>query len=140
MKYGLVAALLLGSTLALGFGSAVSAQGDDPVAERINLMRSNGMVMRGAMRASGADAANVAQTLSNNFAALAALFDDPATPRDTLPAAWEKRDQFLALFAQAQEQSDQALAAAQAGNSDAYVAALRAVNQTCSACHADYRR
>lgn len=140
MKSKILAALVLGASLTIGFGIPVSAQGGDPVAERVNLMRQNGMLMRGAMRATGADATNAAQTLSSNFEALTSLFDDPATPGDTLPSAWENRDGFLALFAEAKERADAALAAAQAGDGDAYVAALRAVNQTCSSCHADFRR
>lgn len=134
-------ALALVGVLSLGLGSAVSAQGSgDPVAERIGLMRSNGMVLRTAMRATGDDAADVARTLLGNFTALPALFEDPARPGDTLPAAWENSEAFIGLFAAAREASANALEAAEANDNEAYLTAIRAVNQTCSACHGTYRK
>lgn len=134
-------ALTLAGILSLGLGASVSAQGSgDPVAERIGLMRSNGMVLRTAMRASGDDAAAVARTLLGNFTALPALFEDPSRPGDTLPVAWENNEAFLGLFAAAQEASANALAAAEAGDGETYVAAIRAINQTCNACHGAFRK
>jgi cytochrome c556 len=132
-------AVALAAALFAGFGASVSAQGN-PAAERINIMRSNGMLMRGAMRATGDDAVAAAQTLVQNFATLPALFDDPSTPGDALPAAWDNREGFIALFAQAEQHSATALAAAQAGDMDGYAAALRAVNQTCASCHSGFRK
>ncbi|WP_196259118.1 c-type cytochrome [Pelagibacterium limicola] len=139
MRLRILAALLLASPMFAGFGTSVSAQ-SDAVSERVNLMRSNGMTMRGAMRATGDDAVAAARTLAGNFGTLPKLFDDPSAPGDTLPAAWENRDAFLALFAEAEQHSLEALEAAQAGDMDAYGVALQKVGQTCSSCHGTFRR
>jgi len=140
MNFKIFPALVLAAAVTLSAPVGLQAQSDDPAAERIPIMRSNGMVLRGAPRASGDEAIAAAQTFVDNFAALPALFEDPAFPGNTQPAAWDNFDAFVGIFDEARQGAEAALAAAQAGDMNGYSAGIQTVAATCSACHGPYRR
>ncbi|WP_127145717.1 cytochrome c [Pelagibacterium montanilacus] len=131
--------LVLAASLAIGAGSPVLSQGEDEVAQRTELMRSNGMTLRGAADATGQDAVVAAQTFVENFTILPNLFENPETLGETLPAAFENREAFLALFDDALVAAEAALAAADVADQEGYVANISAVGATCRACHGQFR-
>lgn len=134
-----VVSIVLATGMMAGLGAVGYAQSDDEVAERESLMRSNGMTLRGAMNATGQDAVDAAQTFVQNFTILPTLFEDPDNAGDTLPAAFENREAFLAIFDDALAASEAALEAADAADQDGYIQNIRAVGATCNACHGQFR-
>ena len=58
---------------------------------------------------------------------------------EALPAIWENKDAFLAIFDKGITAAQEMKAAAEAGNADAYGAALKALGGTCGECHQQFR-
>jgi cytochrome c556 len=133
---GIVAAGLAGASLAQGMLS-----GDDAIVARKDIMRSNGAIMRTAANMTGADAITVGQTLHDNFTRAADLFPADSASGDTkaLSAIWDNPDGFESALNAAIAASADILAAAEAGDTDAYTSALRTLGQACGSCHSTYR-
>lgn len=121
---------------------AVSAlTGQDAVAKREELMKSNGGTLRSAGNLAGAEAVAAADTLVYNFSNLTVLFGDDTKglSNDALPAIWENRDGFNAILNKAIDAAGAAKVAADAGDAAAYGAAIQAVGATCGECHQAFR-
>ncbi len=106
---------------------------------RVEIMKSNGQMLRGAMSATGDDAISAAEHFVAAFTVLPTLFDDPDTPGDALPLVWENNEEFLSIFADGLASAEVALEAAQGGDMDAYTAAMQEIGGTCRTCHGQFR-
>lgn len=139
------AALAIAGVLTIGSVAPIVAQdmlmGDDAIAERKMLMKSNGKNLKAAFSASGDDAIAAAQTLVDNFTALAGLWPEDSMEGDTkaLPAIWSDNENFLVAMNNATGAAEALLAAAQAGDAGAFGAAAKAMGGTCGACHGTYQ-
>lgn len=135
--------------VATGLATPIIAQdmlmGADAIEKRQELMKSNGMTLRGAREATGADAIAAAETLVGNFAALADLWPADSMEGDTkaLPEVWNDdgslSEGFLMAYTNAASAADALLAAAQSGDTAAYGAAFGALGGSCGACHQSYK-
>lgn len=151
-----LAAGLTAATLASVAGAAAQDAGapagmlgvDEARAARSSFMRQNGMLLREASRASGAEAvaamaeAVAAMTgLRDNFQRLPTLFPEGSGGGDSeaLPAIWENWDEFLAIAESGAGLAQQAIDAAAVGDATAYQAAMRAFSGTCAQCHQQFR-
>lgn len=139
------AALAIAGVLTISSTAPIVAQdmlmGDDAIAERKMLMKSNGKNLKAAFSASGDDAIAAAQTLVDNFTALADLWPEDSMDGDTkaLPAVWSENENFLVAMNNATGAAEALLAAAQAGDAGAFGAAAKAMGGTCGACHGKYQ-
>lgn len=114
---------------------------DELVAARQAAMKQNGMTLRGAAQLSGADAVAVATTLLQNFTNLPALFKEGSVTDKSkaLPAVWENWDDFKGRFDADAATAQLMLAAAMAGDTAGYVAAVDEIGKSCGGCHMTYR-
>lgn len=122
--------------------SAIAAMTPEQmVTARKALMKEDGGLLRSASTLTGDAAVAAAQTLVTNFTNFPHLFPEGSMVGDTdaLPAIWENWDAFVGIFAAARKTSEVALAAAQAGDSAAYVAALQPLGPMCGQCHQQFR-
>ncbi|HEV7291983.1 MAG TPA: cytochrome c [Devosia sp.] len=130
-------------------GSGVVAQDDftppETAEEAVELrqatMRENGGIVRSASGLSGDEAAAAMQTLLTNFTQIPALFPEGSIVGDSeaLPAIWENWEEFVAITDAGRAAAEEGLAAAQAGDTQGYTAALKSVSQTCGTCHQQFR-
>jgi cytochrome c556 len=140
-----ISMLALAGIMVAGVAGVTVAQAqmtpDEAISARKDIMRSNGMTMRGAGGLSGDEAIAAATTLVDNFDAVAGMFPEGSDQGDTkaLPVIWSDFDGFVAALGVAQEAAAQVLAAAEAGDSAAYGSALQALGQACGGCHGKYR-
>ncbi|MEQ1771389.1 MAG: cytochrome c [Devosia sp.] len=104
-------------------------------------MKQNGGILRGAAQLSGADAVAAATTLLQNFTDFPALFVEGSVVGDSkaLPAIWERWDEFNAILVKDQVSAAAALAAAEAGDTAAFGAAIQAIGGSCGECHQQFR-
>lgn len=117
--------------------------GLDAIEKRQELMKLGGRTLRGAGAATGDDAIAAAQTLVDNFDQLVHLWpEDSQTGGKTeaLPNIWTDTAGFEVALATSASAAAAMLAAAQAGDSTAYIASLKVVGGSCGACHGDYRK
>jgi cytochrome c556 len=145
----LLSAGALAATFALGAiaqdvvaDPAIAAMSPEQLVEaRVAAMKQNGGLLRGAGGLSGADAVAAADTLLQNYTNFKVLFPEGSAvgSSEALPAIWENEDAFLAIFDQGIAAAQQMKAAAEAGNADAYGAALKALGGTCGQCHQQFR-
>lgn len=63
-----------------------------------------------------------------------------AKPTDALPTIWQRWPEFQARAAQLQQESTKLATVAASGDPKAIAAQFRAVGQTCTGCHTDYRQ
>lgn len=139
--------LLLSGLLSLSIVAPVIAQsemlsGTEAIAKRQELMMSSGRTMRGAGAATGEEAISVGETLVANYTQLMDLFPEDSQEggeTEALPIIWEQKEDFDMKMADALAAAEGVLAAAQAGDMAAYGQGLRAMGQTCGACHGTYR-
>jgi cytochrome c556 len=141
-------ALVAAATLAMAQDSPVMV---DPAIETMTVeqlvearqaaMKQNGGLLRSAMQATGDDAVVAATTLLQNFTNLPSLFREGSTAPNSkaLPVIWENWDDFKGRLDADAVHAQEALTAAQAGDTAAYGAALQAIAQSCGACHQAYR-
>ena len=147
MNFKIIGIAAIASLLSFSVAAPTIAQdammlhGDEAIAERKAVMRSNGGVLRGAGDLSGDEAIAAGQTLVDNFTKLADLFPEDSMGGDTkaLPAIWEDSEGFMVAFANAQAAAAGVLAAAESMDAAAYADALKAIGVTCGACHGTYR-
>lgn len=115
---------------------------DQKVAARQAAMKQNGGVLKTAGTLTGADAAAAADSLIQSFTNFPALF-----PADTNGVAgteakaeiWTNIDAFNAIFAKSLDGAKAMKAAAEAGDTAAYGAALKTIGGTCGECHQQFR-
>lgn len=119
--------------------------GDDAIAERQALMKSNGGTLKGAGSASGADAVAAGEKLVANFTALKDLWPDDSMGGNskTKPEAWNAdgtlSDGFVTALNNSIAASEALIVAANSGDAEAYGAAVKGVGGTCFACHSAYQ-
>lgn len=153
MALNRISGLVVAGLVSVGLAFSVSAQDvDEPPATPLTpeeavevrqaMMNSNGMVMRGAGRATGAEAIAAMETMRENFAAMPGLFPEGSIVgrSDALPAIWENWDVFVAIAETGVSAAEDAIAAAEAGDGAAYTAAFRVIAGTCNQCHQQFRR
>ena len=107
------------------------------VDKRQELMKANGGVLKGAGALTGAEAVAAADTLITNFSNLTALFPEGSIVGDSraLPVIWTDHATFVGYFAKNVERATAMRAAAEAGDADAYGAAIKEIGGSCDACH-----
>lgn len=149
MNFKRVTAFAILGVVTAGLTAPVIAQdmlmGADAIERRQELMKSNGMTLRGAREATGSDAVAAAETLVGNFAELADLWPADSMEGDTKarPEIWNEdgslSEGFLVAYTNAASAADALLAAAQSGDAEAYGAAFGAMGGSCGACHQSYQ-
>jgi cytochrome c556 len=114
---------------------------DQLVAARKAAMKENGGTLKAAGALTGAEASAAADILIKNFTNLSALFPEGSMVGDTkaLPVIWENKADFDGIFAKDLESAKAMKAAAEAGDADAYGAAMKAIGGSCGECHQKYR-
>lgn len=121
---------------------AIAAMTPEQMVEtRRNTMRDNGMLVRRAANATGADAVAAATTLLQNFVNLPALFPEGSIVgrSEALPLIWDNWDEFKGHFDRDAQTAAKALAAAEAGDGATYTASLQEIGRSCSGCHQKFR-
>ncbi|WP_417309226.1 c-type cytochrome [Devosia sp.] len=114
---------------------------DEMVEKRQQIMKTSGGLLRSAGGLSGDDAVAAAETLIEGFSNLTVLFPEGSNTSDSraLPAIWEDWDTFESLLAQGVMTSEEMKTAAADGDSEAYMAAIKAVGGLCGQCHQQFR-
>lgn len=114
---------------------------DQVVAARKAAMKENGGTLKAAGTLTGAEASAAADILIKNFTNFPALFPEGSIVGDSkaLPVIWENKADFDGIFAKDLEAAKAMKAAAEAGDADAYGAALKAIGGSCGECHQKYR-
>lgn len=149
MKISQITAVAVAGLLSVSIATPLLAQdmlsGADAIAKRQELMKLNGATLKAAGAASGDAAITAAQTLIANFTNLGTLWPADSKDGDTkaLPGIWNSdgthSDGFLVAFSNALGGANVLLAAAQAGDTATYGAAVKALGGSCGACHDTYR-
>lgn len=105
------------------------------------LMREDGGIMRQLGGLSGEEAAAALNTVLTNYTHIPDLFPEGSIVGDSaaLPAIWENWDAFTAIVETGKQAATDGIAAAQAGDTAAYQAALQALGATCGQCHQQFR-
>tara|TARA_R110002020_G_scaffold41276_13_gene121695 strand:+ start:2070 stop:2522 length:453 start_codon:yes stop_codon:yes gene_type:complete len=141
-------AVMIAGLLAIGAASALAQEAftapatpEAAMAAREQLMKSNGQTLRGAGALTGAEAQAAMQTLVANFTNMPAVFPEGSNTggSEALPAIWENWAAFTAIIDTGRTAAEQGLAAAETGDATAYGAALKAIGDTCSTCHQQFR-
>lgn len=114
---------------------------EEAVEIRQAMMKENGGTLRSAGSLSGAEAEAAMQTLLDNFNNIPAVFPEGSIVGDSeaLPAIWENWEAFTAIAESGATAAADGLAAAQAGDTAAYQAAVKAIGATCGTCHQQFR-
>jgi len=114
---------------------------EEAVAMRQDLMKTNGMTLRGAANLTGPEAVAAMQTLLTDYTNMPALFPEGSIVGDSeaLPAIWENWDAFAAIIDTGRTAAESGLAAAEGGDAAGYAAALKAIGGTCGQCHQQFR-
>lgn len=131
--------MLVGAAATVFAASPLSAE--QAVAARQAAMKQDGRVLRGASTFTGDKAVAALQTVADNYSKLPALFPkDSITDKSlALPVIWERFDEFSAIFERGAEAARAGVAAARAGDTAGYQAAVQTVAETCNACHGTFR-
>ena len=114
---------------------------EELVEARQGAMKEDGGLLRGAAALTGADAVAAADTLIRNYTNLPHMFPEGSIVGDSkaLPAIWENKAGFDAIFAKGLQGASDMKAAAEAGDAAAYAAALQVIGGTCGECHQKFR-
>ena len=112
------------------------------VETRVAAMKENGKVLKGAKELTGAAAVDAATTILRNFSSFPSLFRKGSITPDSRATAgiWENWADFSARMSAEKANASAMLAAAKAGDRNAYVAAIEALKKPCSSCHLTYAR
>jgi cytochrome c556 len=118
-----------------------SMTSDQKVEARQKAMKEDGSVLRGAMKATGADAAEIATKVLQNFTNFPALFADGATndKSEALPIIWQEFDKFTTIIDEGKLAATKMREAALGGDQGLYLDSFKALAATCSECHQTYR-
>lgn len=145
MKFKNLMAIALSTALSAGMVAPVFAAGAEDIAQRKNMMKASGGIMKAAGQASGADAVASGEGLVVNFTAMKTLWGQDTMSGDTkaLPAIWNAdgsvSEGFETALNNAITAAEGVLTAAKSGDVAAYGASLKAMGGTCGACHMVYR-
>ncbi|UYN99752.1 MAG: cytochrome c [Devosia sp.] len=136
-----LAALMAAGTVAvLAQDFTPPATAEEAIAMREAAMRQNGGLLRGAANLSGDEAVAAAETFLFNYTHFPEMFPEGSSEgSDALPAIWENWETFTGIFETGRVAAEEALAAAQAGDSAAYGAAIQTIMGTCNQCHQQFR-
>ena len=121
---------------------AIATMSPDQLVEaRQAAMKENGGTLKKAGALTGAEASAAADILIKNFTNLPAMFPEGSIVGESkaLPAIWENKADFDGIFAKDLESAKAMKAAAEAGDADAYGAAMKAIGGSCGECHQKYR-
>jgi cytochrome c556 len=139
--------LSLAVIASLGAAAAV-AQSGNPVEARIALMKDNGRIAFGIVRALRSDgpldaaaAATAMKAIADNAAKIPALFPAGSNGGNTkaLPTVWSNTAEFQA-DAKALQDAASAAAGAAAQGADTFKAAFQKVGAACDTCHNRFRK
>lgn len=139
---------LAGLLVVMISAGAASAQAPQ-IAQRQELMKGVGAaigqippVMRNERPFDGAAMAAAANTIATNLSNAKALYPAGSTSDASraLPAIWERKAEFDALFDRSVEAARNLQQLASAGNEAGFRAAFPALGQSCGACHTPFRR
>ncbi len=140
-------AFALGVAL-LGAVAGASAQAPE-IAARQEVMKSNGAALRvlvpmvrGEAPWNAAAAGQAAATVQSDAAKGKGLFPAGSTAANSaaLPAIWERKAEFDAIFDRQRDAAANLVRLAAAGDEAGFNAAFPALGQTCGACHTPFRR
>jgi cytochrome c556 len=140
-------AFALGVAL-LGAVAGASAQAPE-IAARQDLMKANGAALRvlvpmvrGEAPWNAAAAGQAAATVQSDAAKGKGLFPAGSTAANSaaLPAIWERKAEFDAIFDRQRDAAANLVRLAAAGDEAGFKAAFPALGQTCGACHTPFRR
>jgi cytochrome c556 len=133
MSVGIVATVLA--------DDAASLAPDKAVAARRAAMKEDGKTLRGSDAFTGDKAIKALQTVYNNYTRLASLFPKGSVTADShaLPLIWSDWDNFTGIFKKGADAATQGIAAAKAGDTAGYQAAVKTIADTCGTCHMTYR-
>jgi cytochrome c556 len=136
---GMLSAGVLATTAQEAFTPPTSPE--EALEMRQAAMRENGATLRSAGNLSGAEAVAAATTLRDNYSHMAEMFPEGSIVGDSeaLPAIWENWEAFVAIIDTGVAAGDAAIAAAEAGDTAAYGAALQTIQGTCGQCHQQFR-
>ena len=145
----LIAAGAMAATFAVGAiaqdmavdPAIASMSPDQHVAARKAAMKENGGALKAAGAQTGAEASASADILIKNYTNFMALFPEGSAVGDSkaLPAIWENKADFDAIFAKGLQGAKDMKAAAEAGDAAAYGEAMKVIGGTCGECHQKYR-
>lgn len=131
-------------------GASVGASAQAPeIAARQELMKANGGAMRtlvpmvrGEAPWNAAAAGQAAATVQRDAERSPALFATPASAASSaaLPAIWERKAEFDAMFARQREVAGNLVRLAAANDEAGFKAAFPALGQTCGTCHTPFRK
>lgn len=135
------------AAVAVGLAGAAFAQATEAVAERQAIMKSTGASLGAVRAAAGAGdmaaAKAKAQELSDGFKKFGALFpagsESPVGKSRAKPEIWTDAAGFKAANDRAIAAADSLLLATGGTDTEAVLAALTSVQQTCGGCHSAYR-
>jgi len=134
------------ATLVAGAATAVAVaatpmSADQAVAERQAAMKEDGRALRGSASLTGDKAVAVLEKVKANYDRLPGLFSkDSVTDKSVAkPIIWQQFDQFSAIFKKGSDAAAAGIAAAKAGDTAGYQAAIKTIADTCNECHQSYR-
>ena len=109
---------------------------------RVAAMKQNGQIIRSAKNLSGDRAVQAATTVLKNFKAFPGLFPEGSLTPDSRATdkIWKNWADFLKRMKAEEGSAQDMLAAAKAGDSQKYEAAIDKLRSRCSSCHLTYAR
>ena len=123
-------------------GSAPAATVQQLVDTRVAAMKQNGQIIRSAKNLSGDRAVQAATTVLKNFEAFPGLFPEGSLTSDSRATdkIWKNWADFLKRMKAEEASAQDMLAAAKAGDTQKYEAAIDRLRGRCSSCHQTYAR
>jgi cytochrome c556 len=114
---------------------------EELVAARRAAMKEDGGLIRRMAGLTGQEAIDAATIFLRNFTNFPALFREGSITdqSEALPVIWERWDEFNGLLLEGQALSGAALAAASAGDTAGYQAAVKGLGPLCGTCHQQFR-
>jgi cytochrome c556 len=104
-------------------------------------MRSNGGTMRNAGSLCGDEAIAAGKQIEHNAQLLKLLFPEGSNNGDSkaLDLIWSDWDNFIAILDKLEADGAAMATAGEAGDAEAYLAAVQAAGSNCGTCHGTYR-
>jgi len=132
---------LLSVTAVVGVFADTPSTPDQLVAARQAAMKADGKALRGSDGFTGDKAVAALTIVAANYTKLPSLFvKDSITKKSVaLPIIWTQFDDFSAIFKKGADAATAGIAAAKAGDTAGYQAAIKTIASTCNECHNTYR-
>lgn len=143
--FGILAGPTLGPTFAqdamVDLPDVANMSVEQIIELRVLTMRSNGRTLRGANTLSGAEAVAAGEQIRRNAITLKVLFPEGSNTGDSnaMDLIWQDWDDFVPILDSLEADANAMIEAAEAGDPDTYVAAVRQVGRNCGTCHDTYR-